>query len=153
MKSKHPSAAGSSFVFNDITRLFRKRFAQRAQSLALTYEQVRILFHLQHFDGIRQAGLADMLQMQAIVLSRALDKLADLKLIQRLPDPTDRRAVRLVLADNAAPVLDQINVAMAETKEEANAGLTKAELDAITNALEKIKRNLAALVNETNKNE
>ena len=150
MKTKPAIRPASSFVFNDITRLFRKRFAQNAQTLPLTYEQVRILFHLQYFDGIRQAALADMLQMQAIVLSRSLDRMAEIGLVARLPDPTDRRAVRLSLGSAAVPTLEQINTAMEATKAEANAGLTQAEMAAIGNALEKIKRNLAALVNENN---
>ena len=49
-----------------------------------------------------------MLDLQPISLTRLLDRLADNGLIERRPDPNDRRANRLYLTPAARPLLEQL---------------------------------------------
>src|SRR3546814_9985536 len=48
--------------------------------------------------------LADMLDVQPITVARLIDKLVAVDLVERRPDPNDRRAQRLFLTTKAAGV-------------------------------------------------
>src|ERR1051326_4378504 len=65
------------FVLHDIARLMRKRFDQRARGLGLTRAQWQVLAHLARHEGINQAGLAEILEIEAITLGRLIDRMAD----------------------------------------------------------------------------
>ena len=53
-------------------------------------------------EGLSQVDLADALELQPISLVRLLDRLVEHGLLERRPDPKDRRANRLFLTKRAA---------------------------------------------------
>src|SRR4051794_24985670 len=63
------------FVLHDVARLLRKRFEQRVRSLGFTRSQWQVLVHLAQHEGINQAGLADILEIEPITLLRILERL------------------------------------------------------------------------------
>lgn len=89
------------FVLNDVARLMRKRFEQRARaaSLGLTRAQAAVLANLARQEGINQVSLAQILELEPITLARLLDRLQAASLIERRPDPKDRRAHLLYLTN------------------------------------------------------
>jgi MarR family transcriptional regulator for hemolysin len=58
---------------------------------------------------LKQSELAEVLDLQPISLTRLLDRLAENGLIERRPDPNDRRANRLYLTPAARPLLKQLS--------------------------------------------
>jgi MarR family transcriptional regulator, transcriptional regulator for hemolysin len=89
------------YLVHDVARLFARRFNQRALLfLGLNRSQCRILGYLARYEGINQAGLADLLEIKPMTLVRQIDRMEDDGWIERRPDPTDRRARRLVLTEN-----------------------------------------------------
>jgi DNA-binding MarR family transcriptional regulator len=142
-RSKDP-ATSLGFLLNDVARLLRRNFNRRARGLRLTQAQCRALAYVARNEGIRQIGLAEILEVQPITLARLLDQLARAGLIERRPDPRDRRAFRLFLTPAATPLLEQIHALGAATRAEATAGLGRARLAELTDALESMKRNLLA---------
>ncbi len=113
------------FVLNDVARLLRKRFEQRARaaSLGLTRAQAAVLAYLARQEGINQAALAQILDLEPITLARLLDRLQAVTLIERRADPKDRRAHLLYLTEAAYPLLDRIFALAAEVREEALVGI------------------------------
>ena len=97
-----------AFLLGDASRLIRRRFDARARSLGVSRAQWQVLFALSRNEGINQTGLADWLEVETITLCRMVDRLADAGLVERRPDPSDRRAWRLHLTDAAHPLLDQL---------------------------------------------
>ena len=73
------------FVLHDLGRLMRKRFEQRATPLGFTRSQWLVLLHLAKVEGIHQAGLAEILEMEPITLVRILDRLEARGLVERRP--------------------------------------------------------------------
>jgi DNA-binding MarR family transcriptional regulator len=132
------------FVLNDVARLMRKRFEQRARAaaLGLTRAQAAVLAHLARQEGINQAALAQLLELEPITLARLLDRLQAAALIERRADPKDRRAHLLHLTDAAYPLLDRIFALAAEVREDALAGVAEAERGRLVDLLIAMKANL-----------
>ena len=135
------------FVLNDVARLMRKRFEQRARAaaLGLTRAQAAVLAYLARQEGINQAALAQLLELEPITLARLLDRLQAAGLIERRPDPKDRRAHLLYLTAAAYPLLDRIFALAAEVREDALAGVAEADRGRLLDLLIEMKANLVAV--------
>jgi DNA-binding MarR family transcriptional regulator len=131
------------FLIADVARLMRRNFDRRAQQIDLSRAQWQVLAWLKRNEGISQAALADLLEMSPMTLVRLIDKLEAAGLVQRRPRPGDRRSYRLYLADHAHPILDRLWHMGAETRRQAQAGVSKAEEALLLNVLTTIRRNLA----------
>ena len=97
------------FILNDVARLLRTYADYRAAQFGMTRAQWAVLVRLDRSEGLNQSELAEMLDLQPITLTRLLDKLCDSGLIERRPDPDDRRAKRLFLTSAARPLLEQLS--------------------------------------------
>jgi DNA-binding MarR family transcriptional regulator len=136
--------ASPGFLLHDVSRLLRRNFGRRIQSLRMTQAQCRALVHLARNEGIRQVDLAEILEVQPITLARLIDQLAAIGLVERRPDPADRRAFRLVLTRAAKPVLAQIRALGAQTWADATADLGPARMAQFSKTLHDLKCNLLA---------
>jgi MarR family transcriptional regulator for hemolysin len=132
------------YLLHDVARLLRKRFDQKAKDLGLTRAQWRVIAHLAKNEGMHQAALADLLEIEPITLVRILDRLAERGLIERRQHPTDRRIWTLFLKDAARPLLLTLRPIGDTTRAEAFAGISEADQDSLTRTLAQMKSNLAA---------
>src|ERR1700682_3325540 len=130
------------FLLADVARLMRRNFDRRAQQIGLSRAQWQVLAWLKRNEGISQAGLADLLERSPMTLVRLIDKLEAAGLVQRRPKPGDRRSYQLYLADHAHPLLDRLWEMGAETRREAQAGISKADEALLMEVLATIRRNL-----------
>jgi MarR family transcriptional regulator for hemolysin len=131
------------FLLNDAARLMRKDFERRTRSLGLTRAQWQALFHLARNEGCNQATLADLLEVEPITLARLVDRLEAGGLVERRPDPGDRRARLLFLGERAHPLLEQLRALGAETREVALAGIDEDERTLLMALLTKMRANLS----------
>jgi DNA-binding MarR family transcriptional regulator len=138
------------FVLNDVARLMRKRFEQRARAaaLGLTRAQAAVLANLARQEGINQVSLAQILELEPITLARLLDRLQAAALIERRPDPKDRRAHLLYLTDVAYPLLDRIFALAAEVREEAMSGIPEANRNLLLEMMISMRANLIEQASE-----
>jgi MarR family transcriptional regulator for hemolysin len=132
------------FVIHEVARLLRRRFEQRLRStgVGLTRAQAAALIHLAARGPCNQACLAQSMDIEPISLVRLLDRLGELELIVRKPDPRDRRAHVVELTEKAGPMLERIFALADEVYGEAHAGLPSADVDRMLNQLNAIKANL-----------
>ena len=131
------------FLLHDSARLMRKRFEQRARSLGLSRAQWQLIAALKRQEGVQQGVLADFLDIEPITLGRLVDRSEKAGLVERRPDPRDRRVWRLYLTEAAHPVLDVMQRLGAATREEALAGLSVAERDELMRMIGVLRGNLA----------
>ena len=96
------------FTISDVGRLLRTYADQKARLHGMTRAQWAVLLRLERREGLKQSDLAEDLDIQPITLTRLVDRLCDNGLIERRPDPNDRRAKRLYLTPAARPLLDRI---------------------------------------------
>ncbi|WP_421992495.1 MarR family winged helix-turn-helix transcriptional regulator [Roseococcus sp.] len=130
------------FVLNDVARLLRKRFEQRARCLGLTRAQWQVLAYLSANEGIHQGGLADLLDIEPITLVRILDKLEVAGMVERRRHATDRRLWLLYLTPAAHPMLARMRLLGDATRQEALEGLSDEERAQLLHMLTTMKRNL-----------
>lgn len=131
------------FVLHETARLFSKRYDQRAKHLGLTRAQIQVMAYLVYHEGINQIGLAELLEMEPISLTRLLDRMEQAGWIERRPDPEDRRARRLFMSEKAKPVFAAMIEVGREVRGEALAGLSPAENDVLMELMMRVRRNLS----------
>jgi len=137
-----------AFLLNDVARLLRTYADYRAAQFGITRAQWAVLVRVDREEGLNQSALAETLDLQPITLTRLLDKLCDSGLIERRPDPHDRRAKRLFLMPAARPLLEQLRVLGEETMAEALAGIDHASIDQMIAELSTVKDNLRRLIQQ-----
>lgn len=92
------------FLVNDVARLVRAEMDRRiaASGLGLTPGEARVLAYAARYEPVRQSALAERAALEPMTVSTYLDGLESKGLVERKPDPTDRRA-KLVTLTEAAP--------------------------------------------------
>ena len=130
-----------SFLLTDVKRLLRREYLK--SDLPITPMQARALVYVSRFEGLRQTALADILEIQPITIARLIDQLSDEGLVERRPDPTDRRAHCLYLTGQAQALLDDIGVVVEDVNRKAVAGLSADEIDQLLHLLKVMHSNLS----------
>lgn len=146
MLTRTDPSYGIGFLLADSNRMLRRIFNERITPLGLTQAQWRALVHLSRNEGLNQVNLAELLEVQPITVARLIDKLVAAGLVERRPDPNDRRAQRLFLTERATPVLDRIWEIAEETYDTVFAGLSTDECVALADLLTRMRTNLATLL-------
>jgi DNA-binding MarR family transcriptional regulator len=126
-----------------VSRLLRRSFDERARGIGVTRPQWQVLSLLSFNGGINQGGLAELLEVEPITLGRMIDRLQDAQLVERRPDPADRRAWRLFLTDKGQMLLDQLRPFALETYEIALEGVGEADRTALMTILGRMRANLS----------
>jgi len=136
-----------AFTIMDVARMMRTYADQRARHFGISRAQWGVLVRLDRSEGLKQSELAEILDLQPISLTRLLDRLAENGLIERRPDPNDRRANRLYLTPAARPLLEQLTHLGRDMMEHVLAGLDDKANENLLRDLEMIKDNLRAAIN------
>jgi DNA-binding MarR family transcriptional regulator len=100
-----------------------------------------VLFRLDRQPGLRQIELADMLDIEPITLSRIVDRLEESALVERRPDPADRRAWRLHVTAQAQPLIAKLKAVAADLVADAFAGIDPKDIETATQVLERMREN------------
>jgi len=140
------------FLLKDLSRRFVARFEKRASELSLTLMQCKVLVHLEKNEGVSQAKLAELTDVEPMMMVRILDRMEAEKLLERRPDPADRRARRLYLTKKAKPLLGEIWRLAEKTRDEMFVGIPKAERDTFTAVLERMHDNACELERRASEN-
>jgi DNA-binding MarR family transcriptional regulator len=145
MKSQ-PSVA---FLLHDVARLMRARFDAHARILGTTRQQWRLLMNLaREGEGRTQAELADALDVERITLCRMIDRLAESGLVERRPDPSDRRVWRIHLLEPAHAIIDELAGIGSRLEEETLGVLDSDERTALVGQLERLRDGLKGRADE-----
>lgn len=131
-----------SFVLHDVARLLKKRFEQHGRGSGLTRSQWQVLAYLARNEGISQSGLAELLEIEPITLTRIADKLEAMGLIARQPHPSDRRVWLLYVTSAARPKLTQVRRLGDITRGEALTGISEADRMRLLEILQAMRENL-----------
>jgi MarR family transcriptional regulator for hemolysin len=133
------------FLLKDTCRLYVQRFERRAAALGLTLPQCKVLVYLARSEGISQAQLSEIAEIEPMALVRILDRMESDGWLERCSDPADRRARRLYLKPRSKPLLDDIWRLADATRSEAFAGIPRQQAEDFIAVLEKIHGNIVSL--------
>lgn len=130
-------------LLGEINALLRGESERRARAHGTSRAQWAILYWLERAPGLSQKEVASRLEIEPISVARLIDRLEGAGLVERRPDPSDRRVWRLHLTPAAEPVLARLNEekrALNALLEEGLDGPARAQL---MDALRALKANLS----------
>ena len=138
-----PNNTELAFVLHDLARLMRVRFDQHARGWGMTRAQCVTLMKLKCHPGLSQAELAAILEVEPITVGRLIDRLEAAGLVERRPDPSDRRMHRLHLREAAEPALAKIDNYRAVSLAKFREGIVDQDWDTALKVLLQIKEKIA----------
>lgn len=130
------------FLLAEVTRLLRRRFDRLVCETGLTRSQWQVISRLSKDEGMSQAALAEILEIEPITLTRLIDRLNAKGLIERRPNPRDRRSWSLHLTGAARPLLAELERHAEVARAEAFRGVPSEDLVKLEETLGAIKANL-----------
>ena len=133
------------FLLKEVSRRYVNRFEVRAAEIPLNLAQAKALVRLEKNEGVSQARLAELAEVDPMTMVRILDRMEAEGLLERRPDPADRRARCLYLTAKAKPILNEIWRLSDEIRAEIFAGVSEEERDRFMGVLERLYANISQL--------
>jgi DNA-binding MarR family transcriptional regulator len=130
------------FLLHDLGRQLRVDADKRARAQGMTRAQWGILLWLERQPGLSQKELSELLEVEPISVARLVDRLEARCMVERRPDPKDRRIWRLHLCPPAYPELREIRRQRTAMARRLTAGIDPATLDAMVEVLITMKTTL-----------
>lgn len=135
------------FLLNEVAWLMRRTFQEDARPLKMTQAQARALAVICRREGLTQTQLAERLDVGPMAVVRLVDRMQRAGLVRREQDPSDRRALRLYLANHGKPVQQKLATLSGKIGDRAIAGMSAADEAKLVELLHVIKSNFGG-VNE-----
>ncbi len=129
-------------LLNDLARTLRTRFYQWASAYGMTRAQGMILARLSRQPGLSQNEMAVICEVEPITIGRLVDRLEARGLLERRPDPSDRRIRRLHLLPASEPILAEIQDYKSVLRDELTRGLDEKTIETVIEALLHMKHQL-----------
>jgi len=146
-----PAKKRMAFLIQDVARILRNKLDHLAGEAGMTTAQWRVIATVArcraaNLEPPNQASLAEILEVEPITLSRQIDRLAAAGLIERRPDPSDRRAHRLHLTEKAQPLVEGFRNLGSTMMRTAFEGISDAEVDTVITVLARLRANVTGKV-------
>ena len=125
-------------------RAMTRRYDAYLRPFGVTATQFSLLGGLSQMPGATVSEIADERGFDRTTLTRNLDRLEEMGLVERRPHATDRRIRLLRLTEAAHPKLADIFAVGAVTRGEAVEGVSEADRDRLFDILLSMKANLIA---------
>ncbi|MBL8581170.1 MAG: MarR family transcriptional regulator [Rhizobiaceae bacterium] len=131
------------FLIHTAARLLRRRFEARGAHHGLSAAQWRLLVHVVKSEGIAQARLAELLEIEPISVSRLVDRMEEAGWIERRQDATDRRVRMIFPTERSREVFGEVKSMAGEVYDDALRDLSREDRRALVRGLDAIVRNLS----------
>ncbi|MDE1762913.1 MAG: MarR family transcriptional regulator [Thaumarchaeota archaeon] len=119
------------------------------KGLGLTSSQWKIILALNLFDGLSQKELADKIYVDDSTLVPVIDKMETNGLIERRPDPKDRRHNRIFLTKKSESTVDSIIKIILHLRKTLYRGIPREDQESMRPHLKKIINNADKILNKT----
>jgi len=143
MITKHDDLLGT--LIHDVAHLLRHEIDRRLRPYNLTRVKWLALGIIANRPELRQAELAQDLELGNAAVGRLVDRLEQRGFVIRKPDPDDRRAYRLTLTQTARHLLDQLKDTAAELRDDILNGFSASEVKTLNKGLNKLEENLKSI--------
>lgn len=122
-----------------VARRLQKNF--RNAGLEITIEQWSVLYHLWKEDGLSQQELGNRTFRDKASITRLIDNIEKLGLVERIASKEDRRLNLVYLTDPAKPLQEATYELANQTMNEALQGITKEEIEIVKNVFQRVYEN------------
>ena len=132
------------FLIHDAARLMRRRFETLGSAYGLSAAQWRLMVRLVKEEGVAQARLAELLEIEPISVSRLLDRMEEGGWVERRQHASDRRVRMIFPTEKSRKTFGEVKSVAVEVFDQAMAGLSPEERRATIHGLATIVENLGA---------
>lgn len=139
MLDRHESAG---YMTNWAARLFARAIDSRLRPLGLSSGHLPVLFALADGEALTQKQLAAAAAIEQPTMAATLSRMERDGLIERRPDPRDRRSSLITLSPAARAKLPEVTAATSAVNRAALSGLEEEEAGRYLEALGKVIRAL-----------
>ena len=130
-------------------RLIREAFDARLKPLELNLTQASVLAFVAEFGAITQTSLAEQMGTGRASMGTVVDGLERRALVQRHPDPEDRRVWRIDLTDAGRDLAVRVVGVDEVLRAELRHGIGREERQALSWVLTRLGQNLQSAINQT----
>ena len=134
------------FYIHDTSRLRRVIYDAALKPAGVTRSQGWVLAYLSRQDGMAQSELAAQLDLGKVALGGLVDRLEASGLLERRPDPNDRRVKRVFLTPSGRKVVDKMRKVSAPTNDEILTGVSPKDVRVTVKTLKAIKANMLKMI-------
>lgn len=120
----------------------RSAYDQRLAPLGLTLSVASLLSYIRDFGPVSQTRAAEHLDQGRAVTGTQVDKLQALGLVERLPDPDDRRVWRVAVTEAGRELADRIAEVDTVLRAELRDGISRADRQTLAGLLVRLQHNL-----------
>lgn len=120
----------------ELSRRMRRLTSERLDIPGLTPGRVRALRLLDHGGPMRMGELADLLSVSPRSVTDFVDDLVGVGLVQRVPDPADRRATLIASTDKGQHLLGKAERTRGAVAEEILSELSDQQVEQLSSLLE-----------------
>lgn len=138
MRKLDTSDSIGTLIFLASKSLERAAEYEIKQKLGFTSSQWKVIIALNQFEGLNQKELADKIYVDTSTLVPIIDKMEKNGLLERKPDPKDRRHNRLFLTKKSESTVDSIVEVIIQLKKLFYKGISKEEQESMRPHLRKM---------------
>ena len=135
-------------VFLTSKSLERLAEAEMKNRLSLTGSMWKVILALNLRDGLSQKELAEKIYVDGSTLVPIIDRMERSRLLERRPDPKDRRNNRIFLTKKSVSIVDSIVEIILAVRKAIYKGLSNEEIESSRIILKKIMHNADSTTNK-----
>ena len=136
------------FLIHRVKRLFERENERRLAPRKVHFGQIPVIVSLGSSGRQTQTQLAKFACVEQPTMANLLDRMERDGLIERIPDPTDRRSSLVTLAPDGEAAFPVVIQVLEEVNDHAYSGFSKDERLLFTSMLRRMISNLEALGDE-----
>jgi len=130
------------------SRSLRRAYDTRLAGVGLKISEAYLLAHVHNRGPLTQTQLAEGLGLGRAATGALVDALERKGLVERSADAADRRVWLVSSTEQAAPVVDEVTAVDLAIREKVWTGISGAERRQLSEILQRLEGNLAAILNE-----
>ena len=123
-----PRQSSLGYQVNHLARLLAQALGSRIAPLGVVPGQFAQLLALYEEDDLTQAELVDRVRVEQATMANTLQRMERDGLVDRVPDPHDRRRARVTLTGHARRLQGDLTTAARAVNETATSGLSDQEV-------------------------
>ncbi|MEL6892164.1 MAG: MarR family transcriptional regulator [Actinomycetota bacterium] len=130
-------------------RLIREAFDARLEALDLNLTQASLIAYVSEFGATTQTRLADRLGIGRAAIGTVIDRLEQRGLVERHPNPDDRRVWLVDVTDDGRHLATRIELVDEQLRGELRHGIGREERQALSWVLTRLQHNLQTAIATT----
>ena len=130
------------------SRALRRAYDNRLAGVGLKLTEAYLLGHVHTHGPMTQTQLAERLGIGRAATGALIDALQQRGLVERSAHPGDRRVWLVATTDEAAPIVEEVIAVDTAVRQQLWRGVGPAERRALSETLQRLQGNLAALLDD-----